>query len=390
VPVGEADRRRPTRGVVVAFILDNSLLLLIGAATAMVWANVAAPSYRRIVETLRFAVNDLGMVFFFAAAMKEVVEAMLPGGPLGSFRRASVPILAAVGGMAGPALLFTLSAHAIDRPEILRGWAIPCATDIAFSFLAARFAFGKGHPAIPFLLLLAIADDALGLIVLALFYPSGPVTMPAVVGWLAPALLVAWVLRKLGVESFWLYILGPGVLSWIGLHEGGLHPALAMVPIIPFMPHERSDLWRFGATQPIRLATLQQFQFWWRLPVQVILLGFGFVNAGVPFTSIGAITWIIAASLVVGKPIGIVLTTLLAGRVGFQRDPSLDFRALVTLGILAGIGFTVALFFATAAFPAGVVLEQAKMGALFSFSAALLGITAARLLRVKRDAGGQK
>jgi NhaA family Na+:H+ antiporter len=381
---------RPTWSLIAGFVLDNSLLLLIGAAAAMIWANTAHASYGRVVDALRFAVNDIGMVFFFAAAMKEVVEAMLPGGPLGSFRRAGVPVLAALGGMAGPALLFTALAHAIDRPDILRGWAIPCATDIAFSFLAARFAFGRAHPAIPFLLLLAIADDGFGLIVLALFYPSGPVTLPAVVGWLAPAMLVAWVLRKLGVESFWLYIFGPGVLSWIGLHEGGIHPALAMVPIVPFMPHERSELWRFGATQPLRLATLQQFQAWWRLPVQVILFGFGFVNAGVPFTSVGEITWIIAVSLIVGKPIGIVLTTVVAERFGFQRDPGLDGRSLVTLGILAGIGFTVALFFATASFPPGPVLEQAKMGALYSFAAAALGVAVARALGIKSEARSEK
>lgn len=381
--MAEPARARLTTSVVSQFVLDNSLLLLAGAVTAVVWANFTPAGYERTVQPLRFAVNDIGMVFFFALAMKEVVGAMLAGGPLGSFRQAGVPVIAAVGGMAGPALLFMLGAAVLDRPDITRGWAIPCATDIAFSFLAARFAFGRGHPAIPFLLLLAIADDALGLIVLALFYPSGPVTMPAVVAYLAPALLVAWVLRKLGVESFWLYLLGPGVLSWMGLHEGGIHPALAMVPIVPFMPHEKSDLWRFGAKAPLRLATLQQFEPWWRLPVQVVLLGFGFVNAGVPLTSVGGITWLIAGSLILGKPIGIVAATLLAELVGFRRAEGLDYRGLVTLGFLAGIGFTVALFFAMAAFPPGPVLDQAKMGALFSFSAALLGVASARILRVK-------
>jgi NhaA family Na+:H+ antiporter len=368
---------------VIQFVFENSLLLIAGAVAALVWANVSPGAYDRMSQSLRFVVNDVGMVFFFALATKEVVEAMLPGGPLGSFRQAGVPVIAAVGGMAGPALLFTLGATMLDRPEIVRGWAIPCATDIAFSFLAARIAFGRSHPAIPFLLLLAIADDAFGLIVLALFYPSGPVTMPSVVAYLAPALLVAWVLRRLGVESFWLYILGPGVLSWIGLHEGGLHPALAMVPIVPFMPHEKSDLWRFGSKQPLRLATLQQFEHQWRLPVQIVLLAFGFVNAGVPLSSVGEITWLIAASLILGKPIGIVGATVLAELVGFRRSEGLGYRALVTLGFLAGIGFTVALFFATAAFPPGPVLEQAKMGALLSFSAAIIGIAVARVLRVR-------
>ena len=103
----------------------------------------------------------------------------------------------------------------------------------------------------------------------------------------------------------------------------------------------------------------------------------------VPVSSVGPITWIVAGSLIVGKPIGIVVTTLIAERVGFRRGPGLDYRSLVTLGILAGTGFTVALFFAMAAFPPGLVLDQAKMGALFSFAAAILGIGVARLLRVK-------
>ena len=344
-------------------------LLLIGAVAGMIWANVDQSSYDALTRLTRFTVNDLGMVFFFALAMKEVVVAMMPGGPLGSFRQAGVPVLAALGGMAAPALLFTFGVQAIDRPDAIRGWAIPCATDIAFSYLAARLVFPRNHPAIPFLLLLAIADDAFGLIVLALFYPSGAVSMPTVIAYLAPAMLVAWVFRKLAVESFWVYILAPGVLAWTGMYYGGLHPALAMVPIVPFMPP----------------GTLKLFERWWRLPVQVILMFFGLVNAGVPVSSVSAITWIIAGSLILGKPIGIVITTAIAELAGFRRAPGLDYRGLVVLGFLAGIGFTVALFFATASFPAGPLLEQAKMGALVSFLAAPIGFGVAWLLGVTRS-----
>ena len=102
------------------------------------------------------------MAFFFALATKEVVEATAPGGALHSPRRAALPLVAAVGGMLGPALIFLRLTIVFDRPNLERGWAIPCATDIAFSYLAARIVFGAKHPAIPFLLLLAIADDALG------------------------------------------------------------------------------------------------------------------------------------------------------------------------------------------------------------------------------------
>ena len=137
------------------------------------WANAHLDSYERLVHAMHFAVNDIGMALFFALAAKEVVEATSPGGALHSPRRAGMPLLAAVGGMVGPALIFVGLAVATAQRQLLPGWAVPCATDIAFSYLVARLIFGARHPAIPFLLLLAIADDALGLAILAIFYPTG-------------------------------------------------------------------------------------------------------------------------------------------------------------------------------------------------------------------------
>jgi NhaA family Na+:H+ antiporter len=377
-------RTRTTTTVVLQFIFDNSLLLMAGAGAALIWANVDLEHYTRFTRAMRFLVNDVGMVFFFALATKEVFEATLPGGPLSSGRQAAVPILAAVGGMVVPATLYAVSVSMLDRPELMRGWAIPCATDIAFSYLIARLIFRHGHPAIPFLLLLAIADDALGLLVLALFYPSGPVALLPLAALLGSAQLVAWLLRRLGVESFWAYIAGPGVLSWIGLYVGGIHPALAMVPIVPLMPHHESDLKVFGQVRTMRLTTLLHFEQWWKAPVQVVLLAFGLVNAGVPLTSVGAVTWIVTGSLIIGKPLGIVLTTLIADVVGFKRARDLDYRALVTMGIAAGMGFTVALFFTTASFPPGQVLDEAKMGALLSFFGGILAFGVGRLLGIRR------
>jgi NhaA family Na+:H+ antiporter len=380
---------RPNRGqggatAAFEFMLDNSLLLIAGAIAALVWVNLDPPSYGRVSESLRFAVNDIAMVFFFGLATKEVVEAMLPGGPLSSVREGALPIFAAVGGMAAPAGIYLLSIRALGMPEIHSGWAIPCATDIAFSYLAARLIFPRGSPAIPFLLLLAIADDALGLLVLAVFYPSGALSAAMLGALLVPGMVLAWTMRRYGVENFWAYVFGPGVLSWLGLFYGGLHPALALVPIIPLMPHHQSDLRLFGRTATVRLFTLKQFADWWRVPVQFVLLGFGLVNAGVPLTAVGPVTWIVLASLVIGKPIGIVATALLAEQFGFRRAAGLDLRTLVTLGIAAGIGFTVALFFAAAAFAPGPVLDQAKMGALLSFSAAFVAIGMGRVMGIKR------
>jgi Na+:H+ antiporter, NhaA family len=148
-------------------IIEHSLVLPIGAAAALVWANTKPGSYRAFAHALEFAVNDVGMVFFFALATKEIVEATAPGGALHTWRRAALPAVAAIGGMIAPALIYTVFVNAA-HPPLLRGWAIPCATDIAFSYLVAKAVFRR-HPAIPFLLLLAIADDAFGLVILALF-----------------------------------------------------------------------------------------------------------------------------------------------------------------------------------------------------------------------------
>jgi len=364
------------------FALDHSLLLLLGAASGLLWANVGLESYGRLVHAVHFAVNDIGMAFFFALAAKEVVEATAPGGGLHSPRRAGMPMLAAIGGMAGPALIFVGLAVAVARRDLLGGWAIPCATDIAFSYLVARLIFGAKHPAIPFLLLLAIADDAIGLAILAVFYPTGTLRLMEFAVLLGLAVgLAAW-LRSRVRRSFWPYLLLPGVVSWFAFFRGGLHPALALVPIIPFMPHARRDPGWFvegHGSDP-----LTNFEHWWKTPVQVVLLFFGLVNAGVPVSSIGAGTWIVLSSILVGKPIGILGFTALGTALGLHRPSGVSWRDLIVVGFAAAIGFTVALFFATAAFPAGPLLAEAKMGALLSLVAAGLTLGAAFVLRVGR------
>jgi Na+:H+ antiporter, NhaA family len=370
----------------VRVVIDNSLLLIAGAVTALVWANVDRASYGAAAHALHFVVNDIGMVFFFALATKEVVEAMLPGGALSSPRQAALPMLAAVGGMLAPAAIFVAAAAGSGHADVMRGWAIPCATDIAFSYLVARMIFPRSSPAIPFLLLLAIADDALGLVALAIFYPSGPLAFVRLFLFMIPALATAWFLRRRAVTNFWAYLAIPGVLSWIGLYVGGIHAALALVPIIPFMPAAPRDLGMFHPREARRADTLNRFEHAWEIPVQVILFFFGLANAGVPLSSVGAPTWLVLGGLLVGKPIGIVLMTWLGERAGLRRATGLDWQSLCVLGVAAGIGFTVALFFATAAFAPGVVLDQAKMGALLSFLAAPLALILARALGLRRTA----
>lgn len=377
--MNETDRRG-----VWSYIIDNGLLLVVGAVVALFWANIDHASYERLAHALEFAVNDIGMVFFFALATKEIVESTLPGGALASGREAAVPALAAVGGMMVPAGIFAVQVATLGHPELMRGWAVPCATDIAFSYMAARMVFPKDHPAIPFLLLLAIADDALGLILLAVFYPTGAV-LPAKLLGLVPAIFIAYLLKRRHVRNFWPYAILAGGLSWTSLHLGGLHPALALVPIVPFMPHAKRDLGIYAEAERHLPDTMNQFHNWWHVPVQIILLLFGLTNAGVLVSSVGPGTWMVLTSLLVGKPVGIVLFTLLGISIGLRAPGGIRLRDTALLGITAGIGFTVALFFATAAFPPGPLLDQVKMGALMSFVAFPVALIASRVLRTRSE-----
>jgi NhaA family Na+:H+ antiporter len=158
---------------------------------------------------------------------------------------------------------------------------------------------------------------------------------------MSTALLLAWWLRRRRTASFWPYILGPGALSWAALH----------------------------------------FEHWWARPVQVVLLLFGLVNAGVPFGQVGNGTYYVLAALLLGKPLGIIVFSYVARFAGARLPDGLRLPDLLVVGLAAAIGFTVALFFATAAFPPGPLLAETKMGALLSFGAAPLALLASRLLR---------
>ena len=371
------------RRKVTAFVIDNSLLLPVGAAVALTWANRAPVSYNEFAHSAEFVVNDVGMTLFFALATKEIVEATAPGGALHPLQKAVAPIAAAVGGMIAPALLYLLLVHQFGLYELRPGWAIPSATDIAFSFLVARMLFGPDHPAIPFLLLLAIADDALGMLVLAAFYPSGVVRPAEFILILSVAMAICWMLKRRRVMNFWPYVIIGGVISWIAFQRGGLHGALALVPVVPFVPHPVRDHHMFEDDQR-EDDPLTRFEHRVRIPVQLVLLFFGIVNAGVPFGSVGPGTWIVLTALLLGKPLGILSFSIAGRACGLALPQGVSWRDMVVLGCIAGLGFTVALYFCTAAFGHGDLLDQTKMGALLSFAAAPIACFAALVLRTGR------
>jgi NhaA family Na+:H+ antiporter len=151
------------------------------------------------------------------------------------------------------------------------------------------------------------------------------------------------------------------------------------------MPHSRRDLGLFDPLESTRPDTLSRFEHWWAVPVQLVLCLFGFGNAGVPFAEIGPGTHYVLAGLLLGKPLGILLSAQGAQLLGARLPHGLGTGNLLVVGIAASIGFTVSLFFATAAFPDADALAQTKMGALMSFSAAPLAIVVARVLRMRRS-----
>ncbi|MEO8497688.1 MAG: Na+/H+ antiporter NhaA [Planctomycetota bacterium] len=347
-------------------------------------------TFERHGITVHFLINDILMALFFAIAAKEVWESLLPGGALSNPRKAATPLLATLGGVVGPAVLYVAGVMLFNTPnaagvrELAPGWAIPCATDIAFSYLVARLIFGNGHPAIAFLLLLAIADDAAGLIILAIAYPSKPLEYQ----WLlltGIAMATAYGLHKMRVQSFWAYLLVPGVLSWISFDLTGIHAALGLVPIIPLLPHAHTDLGIFAREELNRHDTLSEFEHWWKNPVELVLGLFGLANAGVVFSSIGLGTWLVVVGLLVGKPVGITLLTWIAEKVFKLEIPKgMGYRHIITLGTVASIGFTVALFVSTAAFKEpGAIQDSVKMGALLSFFGAVFAFIVAKALGVR-------
>lgn len=423
------------------FIFNYSLLLVTGALIALIWANINPDSYHHFVEypiwfndwvgvyvgywehaygegahhfeygdvervlTLHYLVNDILMAFFFAIAAKEVWEAViLENGSLRG-RKAVTPLIATLGGMVGPVSVYLGLAFLLGPAkfgEVANGWAIPTATDIAFSYLIGRLVFGAGHPAVRFLLLLAIADDAAGLLILAIFYPSGELQpewlLLSVIAAVAVFILFNWLPRRLdrGNQlrpkstwvrqklSLWPYLIA-ACASWFGFQEAGLHPALGLLPIVPTMPHADRAFGIFAEAEQYLTDLLNQAEHVLKHPVEVVLFFFGLLNAGVEFSAIGAPTWLVLAGLIIGKPLGILIFGWFAARpLGLGLPVGMRIIDLVVIGFVAAIGFTVSLFVASVAFPPGDIQDAAKMGALLSFGAALLSILAGIMCRVEK------
>jgi NhaA family Na+:H+ antiporter len=407
----------------VNLLQEFSIPLLSGVAVAMLAANLAPHWYEHAIHwqpinglavfghelTLHFLVNDIFMVLFFGIAAKEIAEACLPGGSLNPPSKAVNPLLATIGGVAGPILVFFVGlwlffetgiyAPGVDDADALRrGWGVPTATDIALAWLVARTVFGKGHPAIDFLLLLAVADDAIGLVIIAVFYgdPSLPVE-PMYLLMILGGMAWAFTLRRLDVQHWLPYVWVGGLMSWSGLVLAHLHPALALVFIVPFLPGPRRDIGLYtGKDEVDRLgeelaadlhidhSPLHKFEIAHKTWVDFGLFFFAFANAGVPLTGIGPMTWLILGSLIIGKVVGVTGFALLAKKLGFPLPDRMGFAEVLMAGLVAALGLTVALFVASEAFIDPELLGQAKMGALFSGFVGVVAIVIGRLAGIGR------
>lgn len=408
------------------FVTTYSILLVSGAVIALLWANIDPTGYRQFVHfviiddffigslnenhgettrtlTLQYLVNDVLMAFFFAIAAKEVWEAIiLQNGSLRG-RKAATPLIATLGGMLGPIAVYLGIAMLMGSTTfdaVANGWAVPTATDIAFSYLVGRLVFGAGHPAVRFLLLLAIADDAAGLIIIAIFYPSGafsPQWLGLSFGAAAAVFLIfnylPWImdrgdqLRKKSTKirqvfSFWPYLIA-GCISWYGFQRAGLHPSLGLIPIVPTLPHADRAFGMFAEAEKHLSDLLNYSEHLLKHPVEIILFLFGLLNAGVEFGAVGNATWLVFGGLVIGKPLGILVFGYLGAHVlKFGLPDGMRTVDLFVIGCVAGIGFTVSLFIASISFDAGPIQDAAKLGALYSFGAAILAIVAGRVFRV--------
>jgi NhaA family Na+:H+ antiporter len=398
----------------LAFVLANSAW---GASYAALWHTPIGVRVGSLVfeRSLEWVVNDVLMVVFFFVVGLEI-RREIHCGELSELRRAALPVVAASGGVVVPALLYIAVAGA---PQTRNGWAVPTATDIAFAVGVLTLLGRRAPPALRVLLLaLAVIDDLAAIIVIAAFYSSGIVWGGLAVA--AAGLSIVYIMNAAGVRQRVLYVL-PGLVVWGGTYAAGIHPTIAgvalglMTPVEPWLgtrgfleaaPKYLNDAARVvglrthdahafsSALRPLAQARqeavspaeslIELLHPWVAFAIMPI---FALANAGVAVDTrslsgnAGVVAGAAALGLVIGKPLGIMLFSGLALRIGLVQLPrGLSYRHLLVLGVVAGVGFTMALFVAQLAFADGSLLAAAKVGVLGgSLIAGVVGLIVGRL-----------
>lgn len=384
VPVIHAprsDRRAPVRAF--RFVLNRFLLLPLGALIALVWANTEPEGYFRMSHALAFPVNEIGMAFFLALMAQEVFEAVMRGGTLDHWRHWSLAVVGALGGVAGSAAMFVVVVSLKHETVLLPAWPVAAAVDVAAGYYLLRLIYPHRSQAIAFLLVLSVITDV---IVMALVAPLSPIRLlePAGPVLLFVAVCFAAALKYRRVRSFWPYLLGAGSVSWAGLYAMGVHPALALVPLVPLLPHDprRREIF---ADRPDD-TRVHYGEHEWNGVAQVALFLFGLVNAGVILRHFDTGSWSVMLAALLGRPLGILAAVGLAVAGGFHLPGRMHWRELVVIAVASSSGFTFALFMTSAALPAGAVAEQITVGALATVAGAGLALGAAWLFGVGRFA----
>ncbi len=375
-------RHHQAMGRFARITIERFLLIPIGALIALIWANTAPESYFLVAHRLSFYVNEIGMALFFALLAQEVYEATMPGGALHSWRRWGMPVVGAAGGIAGAVAVFLAYLYLHHEPGPSPAWPIACAIDAAATFYVLKTIMPH-HPALPFAVLLAIVTDVVGMAVVApqslvLHTRAGGVVL--VIG----ALVLAALMRAFKVRTFWPYLVFCGTALWIAFDWEGLHPAFALLPLVPFMPHEPRSVDVFAeAKDDDRVHHAERD---WHLLVQPIVFLFALVNAGVPIRGYDTGTWAMLTAALIGRPLGMLLAIGAGLAVGLHLPRRVGVRELLVITFATSSGFSLALFFATGLLATGPVLAAIKVGVILSASGALLAFGAARLLKVGRFA----
>lgn len=366
----------------------GGVLVLIGAIIGLALANApSGPAYRALSQTVlgpasigldltvsQWAQDGLLAIFFFTIGLELISEIRV--GSLHDPRKAAVPILAACGGVAVPAIIYTAVIVATSSTQYLHGWAIPTATDIAFS-LAVLVIAGRGLPSglRIFLLTMAVVDDLIGILVIAIFYSHGLNLLALLAAGAAVAVFAILVRRR---KMRWWLLIPVALIAWWCMHASGVHATIAGVALGLVAPAVRRE----GETvsRATRLGQLVG-----PLSNAIALPVFALFAAGVPISLTGSggdgglfthpLVWAVTAALVIGKPVGILLTSAALTRWTALRLPdAVGTRDLLPVGLLCGIGFTVSMLIAGLSFRDGVAIDEARAAILVgSLISAVLG-----------------
>lgn len=368
---------------------SGGVLLIIAAVLAMIVANSPfSELYLSFLHTemqIRVAdidinksfshwINDGLMAVFFLLIGLEVKQELVEGA-LASRKKSLFPIIAAVGGMFAPALVY-LSFNGVN-PEAVKGWAIPAATDIAFA-LGVLSLLGKRVPLNLkiFLLALAIMDDLGVIIIIALFYTVEMSVLSLVLA--CVCISVLWLMHRYNVMSLTPYLI-VGALLWVAVLKSGVHATLAGVVIGFAIPMYRKDNKDDVENPHSPAKTLARWLHPWTK--YYILPLFAFANAGVSLTNIqfsditSALPIGVALGLFIGKPLGIFTISWLAVKFKIATLPEgVNFKQIFSVSVLCGIGFTMSMFITSLAFTDPVMADLARLGILIgSTLAAVFG-----------------